>query len=110
MTLICDFCKKPLKTEENKSMTFGATTLDFHEECGPKFIDRIINPPPPPPPSPTPAQIERARLHHETQQASGFTTPPKRSFWGGKPKKKKAAQMPPQFEDLEEESLVQGFP
>ncbi len=43
MTLICDFCKKPLIKDDNSPMTFGTVVLDLHKDCVPKFVDRIIN-------------------------------------------------------------------
>lgn len=88
MTLICDFCKKPLKALDNKPLTLGETTLDFHPECNPKWIDRIVNgaPPPatPPPPPPQPSPPVQQFLNERPPRKV------KRSFWSGKPKESKA--------------------
>jgi hypothetical protein len=94
MTLICDFCKKPLLAAQNKPLTLGETTLDFHPDCNPKWIDRIVNgtPPPPPAPAPTVAQaiIERPK-------------PQKGGFWSGRRGKKD------QLKERTDEELAGAF-
>jgi hypothetical protein len=112
MTLICDFCKKPLKALDNKPITLGETTLDFHPECNPKWIDRIVNgaqtPLPSPTPVPTPTMVVPvAPLPKPLAQLPTIQRPPqKRSFWGfGKPKHSKAQKA----EGMSEEELAGAF-
>lgn len=100
MTLICDFCKKPIE-EGNDPFEWGNRKLDFHKECKTKFFDSVMamgfraaQPTPPP------KGVERAVAKAEGSLKPAPPQKVKTSFWTGKPKQPKVVQHEPTEEDL----------
>jgi len=113
MTLICDFCKKPLDPARNKPMTIGSKTLDLHEDCFQKANDRIVevitaSPPPPPTPAPYPrVQIppQPTLQIAQTKQKGGVW-----NFLSGKPKQPKEPKPVKGYTDSQsEDELARPF-
>ena len=90
MTLICDFCKKPIDGDGQVLSLESVKLGDFHPACKLEFIECIKTagvrkpeplPPPQPVPQPSPP-VQQFLNEHPPKKV-------KRSFWSGKPKEPK---------------------